>query len=57
MVPLKYASNFWRTLKMPLVNHEINLDLNWSENCIIVATSAAAQATAFSITEKNTFQV
>ena len=42
---------------MPLVNHEINLDLNWSENCIIVATSVAAQATAFSITEKNTFQV
>ena len=36
---------------MPLVNHEINLDLNWSENCIIVATSVAAQATAFLITD------
>ena len=30
-VVLKYLSNFWRTLKMPLINCEINLDLNWSE--------------------------
>ena len=22
MVPLKYLSNFWRTLKMPLTNYE-----------------------------------
>ena len=28
MVPLKYLSNFWRTLKMPLINCEINLILN-----------------------------
>ena len=25
MVPLKYLSNFWRTLEMPLFNYEINL--------------------------------
>ena len=25
MVPLKYLSNFWRTLEMPLINCEINL--------------------------------
>ena len=24
MVPLKYLSNFWRTLKMPIINCEIN---------------------------------
>ena len=28
IVPLKYLSNFWRTLGMPLINFEINLDLN-----------------------------
>ena len=28
MVPLKYLSNFWETLEMPLINCEINLDLN-----------------------------
>ena len=27
-LPLKYLSNFWRTLKMPLTNCEINLILN-----------------------------
>ena len=25
-VPLKYLSNFWRTLKMPLINCETNLN-------------------------------
>ena len=25
--PLKYLSNFWRTLEMPLINSEINLIL------------------------------
>ena len=24
-VPLKYLSNFWRTLEMPLINCEVNL--------------------------------
>ena len=51
LVPLKYLSNFWRTLGMPLINCEINLDLNWSEKCVIVATKVAAQATTFSITD------
>ena len=27
MVPLKYLSNFWRTLDMPLINCEVNLIL------------------------------
>ena len=29
-VPLKYLSNFWRNLKMPLIISEINLILIWS---------------------------
>ena len=37
MVPLKYLSNFWRTLGMPLINCEISLRLKWSRNCIIKA--------------------
>ena len=32
-VPVKYLSNFWRTLEMPLINCEVNLTLTWSENC------------------------
>ena len=30
IVPLKYLSNFWRTLEMSLINCEINLILTWS---------------------------
>ena len=36
MVPLKYLSNFWRTLEMPLINCEIELILDWSANCVII---------------------
>ena len=50
IAPLKYLSNFWRTLKMSLINCEINLDLNWSKNCVIVANNAN-QATTFSIND------
>ena len=39
MAPLKYLSNFWRTLEMPLINCEICLQLKWSKNCILVAAN------------------
>ena len=51
MVLLKYLSNFWRTLEMPLINCEINLILTWSTNCAIVSTSAANQNATFEITD------
>ena len=51
MIPLEYPSNIWRTLEMPLINCEITLDLNWSENRVIVANNVAAQAVTFSITD------
>ena len=50
MVPLKYLSNFRRTLEMPWINCEINLILSWSANCVI-SNAAANQATAFAITD------
>ena len=34
-MPLKYLSNFWKTLEMPLISCEINLILTWSANCVI----------------------
>ena len=51
MVPLKYLSNFWRTFEERLINYEITLDLNCSENCVIVATNVAAKPTTFLITD------
>ena len=31
VVPLKYLNNFWRALRIPLINCEVNLDLRWSK--------------------------
>ena len=51
MVPLKYLSNFWRTLEMPLINCEITLLLTWSASCVIVSTDVANQNATFAITD------
>ena len=34
VVPLKYLSNFWRSLDLPLISCEIELDLSLSKDCI-----------------------
>ena len=51
MVPLKYLSNFWRTLEMPLINCEVNLILTWSSKCVLIATSIPNQNATFAITD------
>ena len=35
VIPLKYLSNFWRSLEIPLINCKVNLELNWIEDCIL----------------------
>ena len=43
--PLKYLSNFSRTLDMPLINCEVVLTLTWSDNCVSTnITTEAARA-------------
>ena len=51
MVLLKYLSNFWRTLEMPLINCEVNLILTWSSRCVLIATAVQNQAATFEITD------
>ena len=34
-IPLKYLSNFWRFLDLPLINCEIELDLSGKKDCIL----------------------
>ena len=34
---LKYLSNTWRILDIPLINSGKNLILNWSENCVLTS--------------------
>ena len=36
-MPLKYLSNFWRTLDISLINCEVSLTLTWSEKCVITS--------------------
>ena len=53
MIPLKYLSNFLRTLKMSLMNCEVEIILTWSASCVIIYTNVANQVPAFTITETN----
>ena len=52
IVPLKYLSNFWRTLEMPLINCEVNVILTWSPTCAI---SSATGETKFKITQSKLY--
>ena len=46
--PLKYLSNFWRSLEMPFINSKVELSLKWNVNCIL---SSARTAATFTITD------
>ena len=48
IVPLKYLSNFWSTIEMPLINCEVNLILTWSKDCVITNFTGEVK---FKITE------
>ena len=45
-VPLKYLSNFWRSLEMPLINCKVELSLKWIENCVLTTAAIGANANA-----------
>ena len=46
-VPLKYLSNFWRSLEMPLINCKVKLSLKCYERCLLTAATTAT----FNITD------
>ena len=46
-VPLKYLSNFWRSLEMPLINCKVELSLKLYERCLLTAANTAT----FTITD------
>ena len=35
VVPLKYLSNFFRSLEIPLINWKIKLNLTWGKKCVL----------------------
>ena len=48
IVPLKYLSNFWRTLEMLLIYCKVNPILTWSKDCVITNSTGEGK---FAITE------
>ena len=52
MVPLKYLSNFWRTLEMSLINCKVSLFLTWSPTCVITNSTGEGK---FKITDTNLY--
>ena len=52
MVPLKYLSNFWRTLEKPLINCEVSLILTSSPTCVITNSTSEGK---FEITDTNLY--
>ena len=49
--PLKYLSNFWRTLEMSLINCKITLQVISPKKSIIVPGNVANQVPKFRITD------
>ena len=43
VVQLKYLSNFWRSLEMPVINCKVFLELNWIEDCIFSGDGNSAK--------------
>ena len=50
-IPLKYLSNFWRLLKMALINCKVELSLKWYETCFLTTVTTAT----FEITDKKLY--
>ena len=48
VVSLKYLSNFWISLEMPLINFKVHLELDWNEDCILSSNGNSAK---FEITD------
>ena len=43
--PLKYLSNFWRSLEMPLINCKDELSLRWDPNCVLCTLAGVSRFT------------
>ena len=54
-VPLKYLSNFRRTLERPLINCEINFILTWSGSWFIINALIDGQEPTFTIDDTNLY--
>ena len=42
VVPLRYLSNFFRSLEMPLINCKVKLNLTWKKECVLSTNAGNA---------------
>ena len=49
-MPLKYLWNFWRSLDLPLINCEIELDLSWTKESVLIEHNNNIAGVNFMIT-------
>ena len=49
-IPLKYLSNFWKFLDLLLINCEIELDLSWTKECVLIEQNNNITGVNFVIT-------
>ena len=50
IIPLKYLSNFCRSIGLPLINCEIELDLSWTKDCVLIEQNNSITGVSFAIT-------
>ena len=50
VVSLKYLSNFWRFLDLPLISCEIELAMKWTRNCVLIEEDDHVLGICFIIT-------
>ena len=55
VVPVKYLSNFFRSLEVPLINCKIKLNLTWKKECVL--STADDDAHLISMLQNYTFQL
>ena len=53
IVPLKYLSNFFRSLEMPLINCKIKLNLTWKKECVLSTDSGDAVFIYFTLSKED----
>ena len=56
-VPLKYFSNFWRSNELFLMNCKVELDLSWSQDCVLIAHHNNITGVNFMITVNDVLQL
>ena len=54
-IPLKYLSNFCRYVDLPLINCELELDLSWTKDCVLIEQNNNITVVNFMITSTNLY--